>query len=57
MSFDMNSVRVIVTVVSFLAFVGILAWVAYKPNAGRFEAASRLPFEEGAPSGRSGSAA
>jgi cytochrome c oxidase cbb3-type subunit 4 len=47
MTFDMNTMRVIVTVVSFLAFVGILAWVAYKPNATRFDAASRLPFEEG----------
>jgi cytochrome c oxidase cbb3-type subunit 4 len=44
---DMNIVREIVTVVSFLAFVGILAWVGHKGNAGRFEQASRLPFEEG----------
>lgn len=47
MTFDMNIVREIVTVVSFLAFVGIIAWVTYKGNAGRFEQASRLPFEEG----------
>jgi cytochrome c oxidase cbb3-type subunit 4 len=47
MNLDMNIVREIVTVVSFLAFAGILAWVAYKPNAKRFEAAARLPFEEG----------
>jgi len=47
MTFDMNVVREIVTVVSFLAFVAILAWVTYKGNAERFDAASRLPFEEG----------
>jgi len=47
MSLDMNVVREIVTVVSFLAFVGIVAWVVAKGNAQRFEEASRLPFEEG----------
>ena len=47
MSLDMNIVREVVTVVSFLAFVGILAWVAASRNKARFDAASRLPFEEG----------
>jgi len=47
MNVDMNTVREIVTVVSFLIFVGIVGWVVYKPNARRFEEASRLPFEEG----------
>ena len=47
MSPDMNTVREIVTVVSFLAFVGICAWVVSKRNAARFDAAARLPFEEG----------
>jgi cytochrome c oxidase cbb3-type subunit IV len=47
MNFDMNIVRELVTVVSFLAFVGILAWVGSARNASRFEQASRIPFEEG----------
>jgi len=47
MNVDMNTLREIVTVVSFLAFVGIVAWVVHKPNAERFDAAARLPFEEG----------
>jgi cytochrome c oxidase cbb3-type subunit 4 len=47
MSLDMNLVREVVTVVSFLTFVGILAWVVSARNKARFDAASRLPFEEG----------
>ena len=47
MTLDMNTLRIAVTVVSFLAFVGILAWVAASRNKARFDAASRLPFEEG----------
>jgi len=47
MNIEMNTVREIVTVASFLAFLGIVAWVVHKPNAPRFDAAARLPFEEG----------
>ena len=47
MSLDMNTMREIVTVVSFLAFVAICAWAISKGNRARFDAAARLPFEEG----------
>lgn len=43
---DINTLRSIVTVVSFLAFIGILFW-AYSPAKARgFEEAARLPFRE-----------
>jgi cytochrome c oxidase cbb3-type subunit IV len=44
---DINTVRVIVTVLSFAAFVGIVAYAASARNKPRFDAAARLPFEEG----------
>ena len=47
MSFDMNTVRVIVTVASFTCFMGIVWYALSSRNAKRFEEASRLPFEEG----------
>ena len=43
---DMNLVRVIVTVASFLAFVSILVYVAWPANRRYFDEAARLPFEE-----------
>ena len=46
---DMNLIRVVVTVASFLAFVSIVAW-AFTPRARKgFEEAARLPFEEDRP--------
>ena len=47
MSLDMNTLRIAVTVVSFAAFVGIVIYAVSARNKPRFEAASRLPFEEG----------
>jgi cytochrome c oxidase cbb3-type subunit 4 len=46
MSLDMNLVRIAVTVLSFAAFMGILAYVASPRNRERFEEAARLPFDE-----------
>jgi cytochrome c oxidase cbb3-type subunit 4 len=43
---DINTVRVIVTVVSFAAFVAILAWALAPGNRSRFESAARIPQEE-----------
>ncbi len=43
---DINTVREIVTVASFLVFVGIMLWAVSAANRQRFEEASRLPFEE-----------
>ena len=46
MSMDINILREIVTVASFLAFVGIVAY-AYKPrHRARFEEAARLPLDD-----------
>jgi len=44
---DINDWRSIVTVVSFLTFLGIVVW-AYgaKSNKKRFEEAANLPFSE-----------
>ncbi len=41
-----NLMRVLVTVVSFAAFVAILGYVAYPGNRRRFEEAGRLPPDE-----------
>ncbi len=43
---DINLVRSIVTVISFVTFLGIVFW-AYSPaRARRFEDAAQLPFRE-----------
>ena len=43
---DINDLRSIVTVVSFLTFLGII-WFAYtKGNKQRFDEAANLPFAE-----------
>ncbi len=43
---DINSVRSLVTVVSFLTFIGIVWWAWSKRNVSRFDEAARLPFAE-----------
>jgi len=43
---DVNVVREVVTVVSFAAFVVIVAWAVYPGNKRRFDEAARLPFDE-----------
>jgi cytochrome c oxidase cbb3-type subunit 4 len=53
---DINTLRSIMTVVSFIAFIAIIVW-AYSPAKARaFEEAAALPFgeddSEGSPSGR-----
>ncbi len=45
---DVNDLRVIVTVLSFVAFIGIVIWVVARRNAARFDAAAQLPFQEAA---------
>lgn len=43
---DINDLRILVTVVAFAAFVGIVWW-AYAPSRrARFERDALLPFEE-----------
>ncbi|OIQ77520.1 Cbb3-type cytochrome oxidase component FixQ [mine drainage metagenome] len=46
MEFDVNTLRSWVTVVSFLTFVGSIAWAYTRKNASDFEQAANLPFEQ-----------
>jgi cytochrome c oxidase cbb3-type subunit 4 len=43
---DVNTLRIVATVVAFATFLGIAAWAYARPNRGRFEEAARLPFEQ-----------
>lgn len=43
---DINTLRSIATVVSFITFVGIVLWAWSRRNAKDFEEAARLPFEQ-----------
>ena len=41
---DLNLLRSIVTVLSFLAFAGIVVWAWSRSRRARFDEAARLPF-------------
>ena len=43
---DITTLRIIATLLSFVTFIGILAWAWSRRRAPAFEAASRLPFEQ-----------
>jgi len=43
---DINLLRIIVTVISFALFVGILAWAWRHKDTADFRDAANLPFEE-----------
>lgn len=43
---DINDLRSIVTVVSLLTFLGIVAWAWSRGNRARFDAAAQLPFAD-----------
>ncbi len=46
MDFDINTLRSLITVAAFAAFIGVVWW-AYAPSRkGRFERDAMLPFEE-----------
>jgi cytochrome c oxidase cbb3-type subunit 4 len=46
MNFDLNNLRAAVTVVSFVVFLGIIAWAYSKRRADDFAEAANLPFEQ-----------
>ncbi len=46
MEFDVNTLRSLATVVSFLTFIGIIAWAYGRKNTTDFEKAANLPFEQ-----------
>lgn len=41
---DVNTLRSVVTVLTFVIFVGILVWAFSRRNTKDFEEASKLPF-------------
>jgi cytochrome c oxidase cbb3-type subunit 4 len=49
MDVDVNAIRVIVTVLSFGAFIGIFGWAWSRRNAARFSEAAQLPFNDEEP--------
>jgi cytochrome c oxidase cbb3-type subunit IV len=43
---DINLLRIIVTIVSFFVFIGIVVWVWRRRNTTDFKEAANLPFVE-----------
>jgi cytochrome c oxidase cbb3-type subunit 4 len=43
---DINDLRIVVTVLSFAAFIGIVFWALSSRNRQAFEEAAMLPFAE-----------
>jgi cytochrome c oxidase cbb3-type subunit 4 len=46
MEFDVNTLRVVATVVSLFTFIGILGWAFSRKNSAAFDKAANLPFEQ-----------
>jgi cytochrome c oxidase cbb3-type subunit 4 len=46
---DVNDLRIGVTVLSFVAFIGIAVWAWSRKNAARFDEAAQLPFMDAEP--------
>lgn len=46
MELDVNTLRSVVTVVSFLTFLGIIAWAYARSNKRDFDEAANLPFDQ-----------
>jgi cytochrome c oxidase cbb3-type subunit 4 len=42
---DVNDLRVVTTVISFVIFIGILVWTFSKRNKEDFDEAAKLPFD------------
>ena len=43
---DINTLRSIVTVVTFFVFIGIVVWAWSSRNAKEFDEAAQLPFKQ-----------
>ena len=43
---DINTLRSIVTVVTFIVFIGIVVWAWSSRNATSFDEAAQLPFKQ-----------
>ena len=49
MNVDVNILREAVTVMSFVAFLGIVAFAAFPGNESRFNEAARIPLDDEEP--------
>ncbi|MEO8060991.1 MAG: cbb3-type cytochrome c oxidase subunit 3 [Burkholderiales bacterium] len=47
MTLDVNALRILVTLLSFITFVGIVRWACSRKNAAAFDEAAQLPFQDG----------
>ena len=43
---DITTMRIVVTLLSFVCFLGIGVWAYSRGNKQRFEEAAQLPFEQ-----------
>jgi cytochrome c oxidase cbb3-type subunit 4 len=43
---DINSLRILTTVLSFIVFIGIIVWVWQRRNTSDFKDAANLPFKD-----------
>jgi len=43
---DINTIRIVTTLVSFVLFIGIVRWAWSQRRAKDFEEAANLPFEQ-----------
>lgn len=43
---DVNTLRIIATLVAFATFLAIVGWACARGNKERFDEAARLPFEQ-----------
>jgi cytochrome c oxidase cbb3-type subunit 4 len=43
---DLNTLRILVTIASFVVFIGIVIWVWRNRNTKDFKEAANLPFNE-----------
>ena len=46
MDFDINTLRVLTTVLSFVVFIAIMVWAYSRRRADEFSEAANLPFEQ-----------
>ena len=46
MEFDINTLRSLATVLSFITFIGIVVWAYSSRNGADFEEAANLPFQQ-----------
>ena len=51
MHMDLNDVRSLVTLLSFVLFAGLAAWTWWPARHAAHDAAARLPFEGDTPAG------